>query len=104
MLLESVGYKVLLAESGPIGLKILQREKIDTLILEFRMPEMTGAEVAQHIRQANPGIPIIMLSAFVDLTPDQLKDVDAYVTKGDAPEVLLRTIENLQPLRASSGR
>jgi len=45
-----------------------------------------------------------MLSAFVDLTADQLKDVDAYVTKGDAPEVLLRTIENLQPRRASSGR
>ena len=104
MLLESVGYRVLLAESGPIGLEILRREKVDTVILDFRMPEMTGAEVAQRMRQSNPGIPIVMLSAFVDLTAEQLKDVDAYVTKGDAPEVLLRTIENLQPRRASSGR
>jgi hypothetical protein len=49
-------------------------------------------------------MPIIMLSAFVDLSPEQLKDVNAYVTKGESPDVLLRTIENVQPRKAGHGR
>ncbi len=68
------------------------------------MPEMTGSEVAARIRQTHPGMPIIMLSAFVDLTPEQLKDVDAYVTKGESPDVLLRTIEKVQPRKMGHGR
>lgn len=104
MLLESVGYRVLLADNGPRGLEILHREQVHAVILDYKMPEMTGSEVAERIRETHPGIPIIMLSAFVDLTKDQLKYVDAYLTKGEAPDVLLRTIENVQPLRASSGR
>jgi CheY-like chemotaxis protein len=102
MLLESVGYRVLLAESGPQGLDLLQREHVHTVILDYRMPEMTGAEVAERIRAIRPWLPIIMLSAYVDLAERQLKDVDAYVTKGESPDVLLRTIEGVQPLKVSN--
>ena len=104
MLLETVGYRVLLAESGPRGLAILAREHVQKVIVDYKMPEMTGSEVAARIRRTHPGMPIIMLSAFVDLTPEQLKDVDAYVTKGESPDVLLRTIENVQPRKAGHGR
>ena len=102
MLLESVGYKVLLAQSGAEGLKILQSERIQTVILDYKMPQMNGDEVARLIRATHPDMPIIMLSAFVDLSSEQLKDVDAYVTKGESPDVLLRTIERVQPKRASN--
>lgn len=102
MVLESVGYKVLLAESGPIGLRLLQSEKVNTVILDYKMPEMNGSEVAERIRAMLPGMPIIMLSAYVDLSPEQLKDVDAYVTKGESPDVLLRTIERVQPKKVGN--
>lgn len=102
MLLESVGYRVLLAENGSQGLKILQNEPIQTVIVDYKMPEMTGSEVAARVRAIRPELPIIMLSAYVDLTPEQLKDVDAYVTKGESPDVLLRTIERVQPKRFSN--
>ena len=102
MLLESVGYRVLLADSGPQGLEILRRENVHTVIVDYKMPDMTGSEVAEHIRRFRPGMPIIMLSAYVDLSADQLKDVDAYVTKGESPDVLLRTIRNIQPRIASN--
>jgi CheY-like chemotaxis protein len=101
MLLESVGYKVLLAESGPKGLQLLQREHVHTVILDYKMPEMNGSEVAERIRASHPGMPIIMLSAYVDLSEEQLKDVDAYVTKGESPDVLLRAIERVQPKSVS---
>ena len=104
MLLETVGYRVFLAESGPQGLDVLTREHVHAVIVDYKMPEMTGSEVAARIRQTHPGMPIIMLSAFVDLTPEQLKDVDAYVTKGESPDVLLRTIEKVQPRKAGHGR
>jgi CheY-like chemotaxis protein len=104
MLLESVGYRVLLADNGPRGLDLLKREQVNTVIVDYRMPEMTGSEVAERIRKTHPEMPIIMLSAFVDLTPEQLKDVNAYVTKGESPDVLLRTIENVQPRRVGNGR
>jgi len=104
MLLESVGYRVLLADTGPRGIDLLKREHVNTVIVDYKMPEMTGSEVAEQIRKTHPGMPIIMLSAFVDLTPEQLKDVDAYVTKGESPDVLLRTIENVQPRRVGNGR
>ena len=102
MLLESVGYRVLLAESGPQGLEILRRENVQTVIVDYKMPDMTGSEVAEHIRRFRPGMPIIMLSAYIDLSADQLKDVDAYVRKGESPDVLLRTIRNIQPRIASN--
>lgn len=103
MLLEGIGYRVLLAESGSQGLNIVERERVHTVIVDYKMPEMTGSEVAAHIRRSHPDMPIIMLSAFVDLTPEQLKDVNAYVTKGESPDVLLRTIENVQPRKAGHG-
>jgi CheY-like chemotaxis protein len=102
MLLESVGYRVLVAESGPQGLDILRREHVHTVIVDYKMPEMTGSEVAERIRSFRPSMPIIMLSAYVDLSGNQLKDVDAYVTKGQSPDVLLRTIKDVQPRMASN--
>jgi len=102
MLLESVGYRVFTAESGPEGLDILARENVNTVIVDYKMPDMTGAEVAERIRKIRPAMPVIMLSAYVGLSDELLKDVDAYVTKGESPDVLLRTIERLQPRKASS--
>lgn len=66
------------------------------------MPEMTGSEVAERIRKIRPAMPIIMLSAYIGLSDEQLKDVDAYVTKGQSPDVLLRTIEQVQPRSVSN--
>ena len=102
MLLEALGYRVLTAESGPQGLQLLQHENVHTVIVDYKMPEMTGSEVAAHIRKVKPAMPIIVLSAYVGLSDELLKDVDAYVTKGESPDVLLRTIERVQPRRASN--
>jgi len=102
LVLETHGYKVLLAQSGPEGLKLLEREHVHTVIVDYKMPQMNGDEVAARIRALKPSVPIIMLSAYIDLTKEQLKDVDAYLTKGESPDVLLRTIERIQPKRVGN--
>lgn len=95
MLLEHQGYSVLIAESGAAGLKLFSAHPIDCVVLDYYMPEMNGGEVAARMRQLKPHVPILMLSAFVDLPEGALKQVDAFVVKGDTPQVLLGQLSEL---------
>ena len=47
---EGTGHETLTATSGPMALEALQREKPDILLLDLFMPEMSGAEVCQKVR------------------------------------------------------
>jgi CheY-like chemotaxis protein len=87
LLLETVGYDVITASSGKIGL--LQRRPVQFIILDYRMPEMDGGAVAHEIRRVCPEVPIIMLSGYLDVPDSVLSAVDAFVSKGQPPEVLL---------------
>jgi CheY-like chemotaxis protein len=96
--LESQGYQVFIAPSGREGLEILGRNKIDAVVLDYRMPEMNGAEVASEIRRAWPGLPIILLTGFPgEIAPAVHAIVNAVVLKGQGPLVLLESIEAALP-------
>jgi len=62
------GYRVLTAESGKAGLDIMEREKIDLIISDMRMPEMTGAEFLAIVAQRWPHVVRILLTGYADLT------------------------------------
>ena len=66
------------------------------------MPGMSGGEVAEQIRRRHAGTAIVFLSAYVTLPEEDLKLVDAYVTKGDATEALLDLLRDLVRRRANS--
>src|ERR1041385_4416012 len=89
--LESQGYRVVTAENGPDGLTIFSAEPIDLVILDYKMPGMNGDVVAERMKQLKPFIPILMLSAYVDLPRETLALVDRYLTKGDGPQIMLKT-------------
>lgn len=65
MMLESAGYRIELAESGPAALEQMQRALPDLVILDVMMPGMSGYEVTQQIRNDPqlPYIPILLISA-----------------------------------------
>jgi CheY-like chemotaxis protein len=61
LLLEHQGYSVLTAEDGVSGLSLLERNPVDAVVLDYRMPGMDGDAVAQIIRKEHPGLPIVIL-------------------------------------------
>lgn len=95
MTLESQGYCVLVAEDGPQGLAIFSAESVDLVILDYKMPKMNGDVVAEKMKQLKPFVPIMMLSAYVDLPGQTLALVDKYLTKGERPQVMLNAIAQL---------
>lgn len=99
MLLESRGYEVFTAESGPDALVLLSSETIDIVILDYLMPGMNGDVVAQKIKDLRDDLPIIMLSAYIDLPDEALAAVDRSLTKGEPTIVLLEAIQDLLGIR-----
>jgi two-component system response regulator HydG len=67
MLRETVmdrGHKPVEAASGEEGLKVLETEVIDLILLDIKMPGMGGMEALRHIKTFNPVMPVIMMTAF----------------------------------------
>ncbi|AHC14164.1 PAS domain-containing hybrid sensor histidine kinase/response regulator [Salinispira pacifica] len=69
-ILENAGASVVTAKSGPDALEILETESFDLIILDIRMPEMDGRELARRIRswETHRGTPLIALTASVSLS------------------------------------
>jgi CheY-like chemotaxis protein len=73
-MLRDLGYDVVEAGSGGAALDLLAREpRISLSVLDYAMPGMSGAEVAHEVHKRRPGLPIVFITGYVDLTA--LKEV-----------------------------
>jgi CheY-like chemotaxis protein len=95
IMLEGHGFEVLTATSGEQGLALLAANDVDLVVLDYYMPGMNGGDVAAEVRRLSPQIPIIFLSAYFSLPPAALELANAFITKGDPPDVLIDKIEQL---------
>ena len=66
LLLEKLGYRVLMAKSGKDAVDIYSRRSagIDLVILDMIMPDMSGGETYDRLRQVNPDIKVILSSGY----------------------------------------
>ena len=64
IVLRREGHEVLLAENGRMAIDALEREPIDLLISDIKMPDMSGVEVLRAAKRVDSGIPGIMITAF----------------------------------------
>ncbi|GAB4203019.1 MAG: hypothetical protein OHK0022_26740 [Roseiflexaceae bacterium] len=73
LMLPRLGYQVQTAADGPAGLRLFQQGLPDLVgvLVDLSMPGMSGDIVAQHIRAAQPDLPIILMSGYraEDLDP-----------------------------------
>lgn len=64
VVLGDAGFRVLEADNGATGLNILRTKSVDVVLLDMRMPGMSGLEVLQRLRESGTFPPVIMLTAF----------------------------------------
>jgi PAS domain S-box-containing protein len=95
-LLEELGHTVYSAPSALHALEILHREKkIDLIITDQLMPDMTGLELATRIRQENAHMPIILATGYAELGPgegDGLPRLAKPFSQRELAEVIARAV------------
>lgn len=95
--LEDEGYSVAEAGTGADGLQLLERRPPDLVLLDLRLPDMSGFDVCRAIR-ATSIVPIIIITAQTD-TVDMVAGLEAgaddYVTKPVVPKELAARIRAL---------
>ncbi len=64
--LQGAGYRVTQASSGEAALHALRAASFDLLIVDFAMPHMNGAQVAQSAQEIRPATRILMVSGYSD--------------------------------------
>ncbi len=73
--LSSAGYDVAHVEDGARGLEAILSDAYQLVILDVMLPKINGFEVLRQVRESGNTIPVIILSAKVDL-PDRLMGFD----------------------------
>jgi len=66
-MLERLGFSTLVAADGVQALELVKRENPSLVILDQRMPGLTGIEVAERIRQLGYEVPIVLVSGADDV-------------------------------------
>ena len=64
--LSQAGHRVRAAQDGPSGLAALDAGAPDLVLIDYAMPDMTGAEVAAIVRARFPALPIVFITGFAD--------------------------------------
>jgi DNA-binding response OmpR family regulator len=94
--LAEEGYQVELAESGLQALSKFESFRPDLVTLDVMMPGMDGIEVLRRIREKNPSIPVLLLTAFGEFKQDfNTWASDAYIVKSADVSELKQTVRQL---------
>lgn len=95
--LEDEGYRVYQAADGASGLEAFKADEVDLVLLDLRLPDMSGFEVCRALRAISI-VPIIIITAQSD-THDMVAGLEAgaddYVTKPVVPKQLAARIRAL---------
>jgi DNA-binding response OmpR family regulator len=94
-LFETEGYSVDLAKDGVSGLEGFRNGRYSAIVLDLRLPDISGQDVCQQITRVAPGLPVIVLSAKAEVADKVvLLEMGAcdYVTKPFSPRELLARV------------
>ena len=93
---EARGFQVMEAETGAEALTALDDEVFDLIMLDYKLPDMTGLDVLRTLREADKDVVVIMMTAFstIESAVDAIKlGAYDYITKPFDMEDVLRTAD-----------
>jgi signal transduction histidine kinase/CheY-like chemotaxis protein/ligand-binding sensor domain-containing protein len=101
-LLEKQGHAVTVANDGREAIIAVAREEFDIVLMDVQMPNMSGLEATEAIRERERGstrhIPIVAMTAHAMKGDEELclaAGMDAYITKPIQPDRMMEVIERL---------
>src|SRR6202023_1473347 len=94
-LFETEGFEIEISADGKSALEAFRRMAPAAIVLDLRLPLVSGRDVCREIKQQSPAVPIIVLSAASDVSDKVLLlelGADDYVTKPFSPRELLARV------------
>ncbi len=103
--LSSAGYGVIKAGNAQTALDSLQKQTVDMMVSDIKMPDMNGFHLLSRARFLYPGLPVILLTAYGSI-PDAVKAVKSgaveYLTKPFQGKELMEKVASI--LESPMGR
>ena len=99
--LSKKGFAVLTAANGLSGVEIFRNSRVDLVLTDYKMPDISGEEVLTQIREINPLTPIIIITAYGTIQNAvklMQKNAFSYLTK---PVDLLELLELIRQAKES---
>ena len=98
--LRNAGFNVVTARDGQEALEMAQQERPDLIITDYHMPQLSGLELCQRLKQdpATSGIPAIMLTArgyHLDPADTEQSGILKMLSKPFSPRELLSTVNEV---------
>ncbi|WP_035244515.1 response regulator [Desulfonatronovibrio hydrogenovorans] len=96
-LLESNGFEVELAEDGLEGMEKLKSQSVDLILIDIRLPYVSGIGLVRIAKQHQPGTPIICMTGYGS-SPESIAEeecVGAVLSKPFKTQELMDAIDRL---------
>lgn len=86
-LVEAIGYVATGSSSGEAALAFLSSHKVDLVITDLMMPDMTGWQLLRQIKESQPDIEVVVVTGFV---PENAQEM---LTNGDLSGYLVKPVD-----------
>jgi DNA-binding NtrC family response regulator len=96
-ILTDAGAEVSVASEGRSALEQLRRTRFDGVVTDMKMPGLSGAELLRQLREFDPGVPVVLLSAWAqDAQVDEARRMGllAFLSKASGTPQLIELLEH----------
>lgn len=96
--LETAGFVVLQASSAEEAITTIESKPFDCILTDFKLGGMSGLELLAKVRESNPHVPVIVMTAFgsIDIAVEAMKlGANEFITKPFEPAALAPTLREV---------